>query len=148
MTAHDILTLEEVAAYLRVSERTVYDWANKGEIPCGKLGTTWRFKRSEVERWVDATSGSPARLFGLDGVKGAVRPGLDADLVVFDPGATRRLDAANLHSRCDHSPYAGLEVTGWPAVTISRGDVVAVGGEPADPRPGRGRFVRRTPLRP
>ena len=53
MAEHEILTLEEVATYLRVSERTVYDWANKGEIPCGKLGTTWRFKRSEVERWVD-----------------------------------------------------------------------------------------------
>lgn len=54
MSDHEILTLEEVAAYLRVSERTVYDWANKGEIPCGKIGTTWRFKRSELEKWVDA----------------------------------------------------------------------------------------------
>ena len=53
MADHEILTLEEVADYLRVSERTVYDWANKGEIPCGKLGTTWRFKRAEVEKWVD-----------------------------------------------------------------------------------------------
>jgi len=50
---HDILTIEEVAEYLRVSERTVYDWANKGTIPCGKLGTAWRFKRTEIERWVD-----------------------------------------------------------------------------------------------
>ncbi len=57
MADHDILTLEEVAEYLRVSERTVYDWANKGEIPCGKLGTTWRFKRAEVERWVDRKLG-------------------------------------------------------------------------------------------
>lgn len=53
MPEHDILTIEEVADYLRVSERTVYDWANKGTIPCGKLGTTWRFKRAEVEKWVD-----------------------------------------------------------------------------------------------
>lgn len=50
---HDILTIEEVAEYLRISERTVYDWANKGTIPCGKLGTAWRFKRTEIERWVD-----------------------------------------------------------------------------------------------
>lgn len=49
----EILTIEEVAAYLRVSERTVYEWANKGQIPCGKLGTSWRFKRDEVNRWVD-----------------------------------------------------------------------------------------------
>ncbi len=51
--ANDILTLEEVAEYLRVSERTVYDWAQKGELPAGKLGNTWRFKRKEIERWVD-----------------------------------------------------------------------------------------------
>lgn len=53
MEEHDILTIDEVAKYLRVSERTIYDWASKGSIPCGKLGTTWRFKRSEVERWID-----------------------------------------------------------------------------------------------
>ena len=51
--ADAILTIEEVAKYLRVSERTVYDWAQKGEIPSGKIGTVWRFKKSEVERWVD-----------------------------------------------------------------------------------------------
>lgn len=48
-----ILTVKEVADFLRVSERTVYDWATSGMIPCGKLGTTWRFKRSEVEKWVN-----------------------------------------------------------------------------------------------
>ena len=47
------MTVQEVAEYLRVSERTVYEWASQGTIPCGKLGTTWRFKRSEVEKWVD-----------------------------------------------------------------------------------------------
>ena len=49
----DILTIEEVAKYLRVSERTVYDWAQKGEIPAGKIGTVWRFKKDEIERWVN-----------------------------------------------------------------------------------------------
>ena len=49
----DILTIEEVASYLRVSDRTVYDWAQKGEIPAGKIGTVWRFKKSEVEKWVN-----------------------------------------------------------------------------------------------
>jgi PTS system nitrogen regulatory IIA component len=51
---HDIMTVQEVAEYLRVSERTIYDWASKGQIPCGKIGTTWRFKRSEIEQWVDS----------------------------------------------------------------------------------------------
>lgn len=49
----DILTIEEVAKYLRVSDRTVYDWAQKGEIPAGKIGTVWRFKKSEIEHWVN-----------------------------------------------------------------------------------------------
>ncbi len=49
----DILTIEEVAKYLRVSERTVYDWAQKGEIPSGKIGTVWRFKKEDIEKWVN-----------------------------------------------------------------------------------------------
>ena len=51
---HEIMTIDEVAAYLRVSERTVYDWAQKGDLPGGKLGTTWRFKRQDVENWVNS----------------------------------------------------------------------------------------------
>lgn len=50
---HEIMTIQEVSEYLRVSERTVYDWAIKNMIPCGKIGTSWRFKRSEIEKWVD-----------------------------------------------------------------------------------------------
>ena len=49
----DILTLEEVAKYLRISERTVYDCAQKGEIPAGKIRASWRFKKSEIDKWVD-----------------------------------------------------------------------------------------------
>ena len=51
---HEIMTIEEIAAYLRVSERTVYEWAQKGDLPGGKLGTTWRFKREDVENWVNS----------------------------------------------------------------------------------------------
>lgn len=50
---NDILTIEEVAEYLRVSVRTVYDWAQKGEIPCGRLGSSWRFRREDILEWVD-----------------------------------------------------------------------------------------------
>ena len=77
----DILTIEEVAKYLRVSDRTVYDWAQKGEIPAGKIGTVWRFKKSEVENWVNARLSS-------DTVKNTeiqvqVRNILSPDRVVF-----------------------------------------------------------------
>ena len=54
MIDDEILTLDEVAKYLRVSDRTVYEWAQKGEIPAGKIGTVWRFKKSELEQWVNA----------------------------------------------------------------------------------------------
>ena len=53
MIEDGILTIEEVAKYLRVSERTVYDWAQKGEIPSGKIGTVWRFKKTDIEQWVN-----------------------------------------------------------------------------------------------
>jgi len=53
MADDDILTLEEVAKYLRVSERTIYDCAQKGEIPAGKIRATWRFKKSEIDKWVN-----------------------------------------------------------------------------------------------
>jgi len=61
-----ILTIEEVARYLRVSERTVYDWAQKGEIPSGKIGTVWRFKKTEIEQWVNDRL-STGRLRGKSG---------------------------------------------------------------------------------
>jgi PTS system nitrogen regulatory IIA component len=53
MLGNDILTLEEVAKHLRVSERTVYEWVQKGEIPAGKIGTAWRFKKTEIEHWIN-----------------------------------------------------------------------------------------------
>jgi len=53
MIDDDILTLEEVAKYLRVSERTIYDCAQKGEIPAGKIRASWRFKKSEIDKWVN-----------------------------------------------------------------------------------------------
>ena len=61
---HEIMTIEEVANYLRVSERTVYDWAQKGQLPGGKLGTTWRFKRSDIESWVNEQLSKPGPRLG------------------------------------------------------------------------------------
>jgi len=127
-------------------------WRDFTEIPGGLPGLETRLSlayqgvadgRLTLERWVDAVACAPARMFGLDDRKGWLRPGFDADVVVFDPTARRRLDARSLHSRSDHSPYEGMEVKGWPALTVSRGRVVASGGEPADAEPGWGRFVPR-----
>ncbi|MCL2244768.1 MAG: PTS sugar transporter subunit IIA [Treponema sp.] len=59
MSDDDILTLEEVAKYLRVSERTIYDCAQKGEIPAGKIRASWRFKKSEIDKWVNEKLSPP-----------------------------------------------------------------------------------------
>lgn len=48
----DILTLDEVAAYLKAGKRTIYRLAASGDIPAFKLGGTWRFRRSELDRWI------------------------------------------------------------------------------------------------
>jgi dihydropyrimidinase len=103
--------------------------------------------RLSLERWVELIAAAPARLFGLSHRKGSLTPGLDADVVVFDPEAEHALDASALHMRTDHSPYAGRRIRGWPAVTISRGTIVARDGEPVDVQAGRGRYVPRRPYR-
>ena len=87
MSSHEIMTVEEVARYLRVSERTVYDWAQKGEIPAGKLGTTWRFKRTVVQKWVDE------HLTGSDQPAAAARPASVSIRDVLSPQRVRRLKA-------------------------------------------------------
>ena len=49
----DILTLEEVAAYLRLTPQTIYKWAQEKRIPAAKLGKEWRFRKSIIDRWLD-----------------------------------------------------------------------------------------------
>ena len=85
----DILTIEEVAKYLRVSERTVYDWAQKGEIPSGKIGTVWRFKKSEIEKWVNDRLSSGARQNTVATVV-QIKNILSPDRIIFLNHATKR----------------------------------------------------------
>ena len=92
--------------------------------------------RLGVERLVDVLAATPARLFGLP-AKGAVEPGRDADLVLWDPEATRVLRQDELHHTSDYTPYEGREVRGAPRVVLSRGAV---------PSPRTGRFLERVPF--
>ncbi len=50
---HEILTLEEVAFYLRLKPQTIYRWAQEKRIPAVKLGKEWRFRKSILDRWLD-----------------------------------------------------------------------------------------------
>jgi excisionase family DNA binding protein len=47
----DIMTLEEVAKYLKLKPQTIYAWAQDGKIPAAKLGKEWRFKKSIIDKW-------------------------------------------------------------------------------------------------
>lgn len=47
----EIMTLEEVAKYLKVKPQTIYSWAQSGKIPAAKLGKEWRFRRSVIDKW-------------------------------------------------------------------------------------------------
>jgi len=90
---------------------------------------------------------NPAKIFGLWPRKGDIRPGSDADLVLFDPRPTRTLSVAELHSRAGFSPYEGLRVTGRVHTTVCRGQVVYHDGTVVGP-PGFGRFMKCAPFDP
>ena len=76
-----------------------------------------------LRRWVEVCCTRPADLLGLTG-KGHLAPGYDADIVLFDPARQVTYTADNLHSNIDYTPYQGVTVTGAPALTISRGEVI------------------------
>jgi dihydropyrimidinase len=106
-----------------------------------------RAGRLTPERFVAVTATNPARLFGLSPRKGTIAVGSDADVLVWDPDATRTIDGAAMHSNADYSPYDGWEITGWPEVTISRGEIVATRSD-VRATPGRGRLAARGPHQP
>lgn len=94
-----------------------------------------------VPRFVELTSANPARIFGLYGTKGVLRPGADADIVVMDDGQSHTYrQGENLHSDCDYSNWDGWTVTGMPVTTILRGHVMVDKGEFVGPQ-SVGRFV-------
>ncbi|GGM33745.1 dihydropyrimidinase [Longimycelium tulufanense] len=95
-----------------------------------------------LARWVEVTSTTPARMFGLYPRKGTIAPGSDADIVVYDPQARQTLSAATHHMNVDYSVYEGMEITGRVETVLSRGRVVLEGGEFHGSR-GHGRFLER-----
>jgi dihydropyrimidinase len=97
-----------------------------------------------LERMVDLLATTPARLFGL-GNKGEIAAGKDADLLLFDPSATRTIRQADLHHTSDFTPYEGIEVRGAVRTVLSRGQAVVRDGIFVGRR-GAGRFVERVPV--
>jgi len=85
--------------------------------------------RISLEQFVALSSTNHARMYGLYPQKGAIAPGSDADIVLWDANRRVRISHENLHDACDYTPYEGLEVTGWPVLTMVRGRVVVRDGE-------------------
>jgi dihydropyrimidinase len=106
-----------------------------GGVRTGKIG---------LNRFVELTSTSPAKIFGLFPRKGTVAPGSDADLVVFDPNRKVTLSAKTLHMKVDYNPYEGREVTGAADTVLSRGKVIVEAGKFVG-RAGAGSFLKRNP---
>jgi len=99
--------------------------------------------RFSLERLVELGSAAPARIFGLT-KKGAVAVGMDADLVVFDPAASRVLSAKTHHSRADRNIFEGQAVQGRVERTIVGGRVAFENGKLMAEK-GSGRFIARKP---
>ncbi|HMM43903.1 MAG TPA: dihydropyrimidinase [Thermomicrobiales bacterium] len=103
-----------------------------------------RAGRISRSRFVEGTATNAAKLFGLYPRKGTIAVGSDADIVVFDPERTRTVERSMLKSNAGYSPYEGWQVTGWPDLTLRRGEGVAQGDEMLGAA-GSGQLARRGP---
>ena len=99
--------------------------------------------RISLNRFVELTSTSPAKIFGLFPRKGTIAPGSDADIVVFDPNRTMTLSAKTLHMNVDYNPYEGRQVTGATDTVLTRGRVIIENGKFVGGK-GGGSFLKRS----
>ncbi|MGH7713543.1 MAG: dihydroorotase, partial [Gemmatimonadaceae bacterium] len=95
-----------------------------------------------LPRFVATTSTNAARIFGLYPKKGVLRVGSDADIVIWDPRRRDSVRAEDDLSKSDYSVYEGWPVTGWPEITIRRGEAVFEKGVVTG-RAGSGALVTR-----
>lgn len=95
-----------------------------------------------LNRFVELTATTPAKLFGLFPKKGTIAVGSDGDIVLFDPDETWTIRAAEQHSRVDYTLFEGRELTGRVKKVFLRGRLI-VDGADWKGREGLGEFIRR-----
>jgi len=98
-----------------------------------------------LNRFVELTSTSAAKLFGLFPRKGTIAVGSDADIVIFDPNEEMTISAATHHMNVDYSAYEGVKVRGVTKTVLSRGRVVIDDGKYVG-KPGDGQYLKRSTL--
>ena len=104
-----------------------------------------RTGRLTPSEFVAVTSTNTAKIFNIYPKKGALSVGADADIVIWDPEGSRTISAETHHQNIDFNIYEGMEVTGIPAVTISRGSVVWKDNQLHTVR-GAGQNIKRPPF--
>ncbi|SJZ91515.1 dihydropyrimidinase [Selenihalanaerobacter shriftii] len=97
--------------------------------------------RITLSKMVKLLSTMPAKIFGLYPRKGSLRPGSDADLVVFDPNKKMTIEHKQLHSKAGYTPYQGMKMEGSPLFTILRGNKLVKDGEFLGTK-GSGQFIK------
>jgi dihydropyrimidinase len=100
--------------------------------------------RITPNQFVALTSTNPAKIFGLYPQKGALVPGADADILIWDPQRKVNYGVACSHQRTDYNLYEGWELTGYPEKVVLRGHLI-VDGEQWLGKPGMGQYLKRTP---
>ena len=98
--------------------------------------------RLSLNRFVEITSTSPAKMFGLYPKKGTIAPGTDADIVIFDPNGTKTISVDTHHMDVDYSCYEGLEVTGIVDTVLSKGRVI-IADDAYHGAAGHGSYLKR-----
>lgn len=107
-------------------------------------------EKISIEQFVAITSTNVAKMYGLYPRKGSISIGSDADLVIWDSQHNQKITNTNLHHAVDYTPYEGINVQAWPALTTSRGEVVWKDNT-FHGLSGKGQFLRcdkPTPARP
>ncbi|MCJ1685442.1 dihydropyrimidinase [Rathayibacter sp. VKM Ac-2927] len=98
-----------------------------------------------LPRWVELTSTTPARMFGMYGKKGVIQPGADGDVVVYDPNGHTSIgigEGRSHHMNMDYSAWEGFEIDGHVDTVISRGKVVVDDGDYIGTA-GDGKYIKR-----
>ncbi len=117
---------------------------NRMEVLWDQGVNTGRLTRNEFVR---VTSTNAAQIFNIYPRKGSISVGADADIVVWDPQATKTISAETHYQKVDFNVFEGMTVTGCASHTISRGKVVYANGE-LDVERGAGRYVDRPAFAP